>query len=96
MNKILIILSAVVAFPFAANQAIGFAEKCETYQARVTRENIENTEKIAALLTRAPTVRESNESDFEKPLGIARKQMEIHYPNPLQDPGLSHISLKAM
>ncbi len=58
MKKTLTILLAVAIAPFAANQAISFAEKCETYRARVTLENVENTEKIAALLARARALRE--------------------------------------
>jgi hypothetical protein len=66
MKSILILLCAIAIMPFAGLQAISFVEKCETYRARVTRENIENTMKIAALLAQAhaQTIRPSNESDF--------------------------------
>jgi hypothetical protein len=79
MKKILIILAAFVALPFAANQMIGFAEQCETYQARVARENIENTEKIAALLAHVQAQRESNKSDVDRPLSHLPKIREIHF-----------------
>ena len=79
MKKILIILAASVALPFAANQMIGFAEKCETYQARVARENIENTEKIAAVLEHVHAQRESNKSDDNRSLGHLPKIREIHF-----------------
>lgn len=82
MKKILIILSAFVALPFAANQMIVFAEKCETYQARVARENIENAEKIAVLLARVQAQRESNKSDVQQPFGHSSNIREIVFLSP--------------
>jgi hypothetical protein len=82
MKKILIILSAFVALPFAANQMIIFAEKCETYQARVVRENIENTQKIAALLARVQAQRESSKSEVEQPFGHSSNAREIVFLSP--------------
>jgi len=82
MHKILTILSAVAILPFAADQVIGFAEKCETYKARVTLENIENGEKIAASLARAQALREPNESDHERAFREGPKIQRINLPKP--------------
>jgi hypothetical protein len=81
MKKLSILLAAIVILPFAANQAIGFAEKCETYKARVTLENIENAEKIAVLMAHAQALRESNKSTFETAPGDPSKFREIRFPS---------------
>jgi hypothetical protein len=81
MKKLLIILSAIAVVPFAANQAIEFAEKCETYQARVTLENLEHAAKIAAFMAHAQALRESNKSNFEKGIGKESKMQEVRLPD---------------
>jgi hypothetical protein len=75
MKSILILLCAVAILPFAGLQAVSFVEKCETYRARVARENIENTMKIAALLAQAhaQALGPSNESDFGEACRSASK-----------------------
>jgi hypothetical protein len=82
MKKLLILLSAIAVLPFAANQAIGFAEKCETYKARVTLENLENGAKIGAFMDHAEALKESNKSNFKQGIGSGSKMQETRFPDP--------------
>jgi hypothetical protein len=82
MKKLLILLSAIAVLPFAANQVIGFAEKCETYKARVTLENLENAGKIAAFMAHAQALRDSNKSNFEQGTGGGSKIQQTRFPDP--------------
>jgi hypothetical protein len=81
MKKLLVLLSAIAILPFAADQAIGFAEKCETYKARVTLENLENAAKIAAFMAHAQALKDSNKSNFNQGTGGGFKIQQTRFPD---------------